>query len=109
MNSFGKICGILSGILAAIIIYVLGSDALQTCLQLSGSSVNVLPNGEWFSQLMVFVNNYGIYILILLSLSQVFSAKTKNGAGILFIIYLMIAFAFIAVIFFPNEVIDVLK
>lgn len=109
MNNLGKICGILSGILAAAIIYVLGFEALQRCLLLSGSSVVVLPSGHWYAQLSSYINKYGIYILSLLSLSQIFVGKTKNGAGILFIIYLLIAVCFIAVIFFPEMVIDLLK
>ncbi len=109
MNNLGKICGILSGILAAIIIYVLGVSALQKCLLLSGSSVVITPTGEWFSQMYSYICKYGIYILSLLSLSQILVGKTKNGAGILFIIYLVIIICFVAVIFFPESVINILK
>jgi len=109
MNNLGKIFGILSGILSAVIIFVLGIEALQMCLSLSGSSVVVVPSTHWFSQLSVLVSKYGLYLLLILSLSQIFVGKTKNGSGILFIIYAIIVVCFVAVIFFPEEVIKLLK
>lgn len=109
MNNLGKICGILSGIISAIIIYILGADALQKCLLQSGSSVVVIPSGEWFSQIYSYICKYGIYVLSLLALSQILVGKTKNGAGILFIFYVVISICFIAVIFFPDKVINILK
>ncbi len=109
MSTVGKICGITSGILAAIMVFVLGVQALEECLVAAGSSLTVLPKGEWFTQLANLIHNYGLYILLLLCLAQIFTGRSQRTAGIAFVVYLVIAVLFIAVVFFKDDIVKLLK
>lgn len=109
MSTVGKICGIMSGILAAVMIFVLGVQALEECLEAAGSSLTVLPKGEWFSELVNIVHRYGLYILLILCLAQIFTGRSQKTAGIAFVVYLVIVLLFIAVVFFKDDIVKLLR
>ena len=109
MSTVGKITGIMSGILAAVMIFVLGIQALEECLVAAGSSMTVLPKGEWFVQLANLIHKYGLYILLMLCLSQIFTGRSQRTAGIAFVAYLVIIVLFIAVVFFKDDIVKLLR
>ena len=109
MSTVGKICGIMSGIVAAVMVFVLGVQALEECLVAAGSSMTVLPKGEWFVELVRIVKEYGLYILLCLCLAQIFTGRSQRTAGIAFVAYLIIVVLFIAVVFFKDDIVKLLR